>query len=149
MKFLCLNVVTTTVISLISGFHAQAIAVEPDYLCFITSSSGQVLDLSESLCGSKKSQPKVASSDRAFVEAYKSQVMKYPAVRDELLASIKKSPEGNIRQARSVCDALKAGLSLNEIAVNQAEEDNNRASMVNASIINSLATQYYCPKTSK
>lgn len=149
MKFLCMNAVTTTVISLICGFHATAIAVEPDYLCFITSPSGEVLDLSESLCGSKKSQPKVANSDRAFVEAYKRQVMKYPAVRDELLASIKKSPEGNIRQARSVCDALKAGLSLNEIAVNQAEDSDDRASMVNASIINDLATEYYCPRISK
>jgi hypothetical protein len=149
MKFIRLSAtITATVLSLMSGFHTRAIATEPDYICFMTTSSGQVLDLSDSLCHSKKSQLKDANNpDQAFIEAYKHQAMRYPAVSDNLLASIQESPEEDIRQAKSICSDLRSGVSLDEIKQAQSEENNDdRASTVNATIINNLAAKYYCPE---
>ncbi len=75
--------------------------------------------------------------------------MKYPDVRDKLLARAKKSPEQSITEAKSVCNELKAGLSLDEIQQNQASETFEKASIFNVSVINSLATKYYCPEFSE
>jgi len=149
MKFVRVSAtITATVLSLVSGFHTRAIATEPDYICFMTTSSGQVLDLSGSLCHSKTSQLKDANNpDQAFIEAYKHQAMRYPAVSDNLLASIQKSPEEDIQQAKSICSNLRSGLSLDEIKESQSQENNDdRVSTINATIINDLATKYYCPE---
>lgn len=137
--------VTAAAIALISGFSTGAIAREPDHLCFISTTSGEILDLSESLCGSKKTKfAKAAKTDQAFIDEYKRQALKYPAVRDNLLSSITSAPEDNIRQAKSVCQGLDEGLTLDEIAQEQARE-NNKAKIANAAIINDLAIKYYCP----
>jgi len=148
MKFLRLSAtLSAAVISLLPGFPAAA--QEPDYLCFITTPSGQVLDLSESLCGSKKSKSEVAAnSDQAFVEDYTRSVMAYPDVRDSLLATIQQSPDLNIRQAKNICDQLKSGISLEAIKIKQSEEIVEQAGIVNATITNNLATKYYCPELS-
>ena len=148
MKLLRLSAaLSASVISFLPGFHASANAQEPDYFCFMTTQSGQVLDLSKSLCGSKKSTAAVpVNSDQAFIEDYKRKVMEYPDVRDKLLASAKQSPELSIRNAKSVCSILKAGFSLDEIQRTETGEKAERSSTVNDAIISSLAPKYYCPK---
>ncbi len=151
MKFLRLSaVLSATVISL--PIHAGAIAQEADYACFMTTHSGRVIDLSESVCKLKKSAPVVTAivnNDQAFTEDYKRTVMSYPDVRDKLLAKAEKSPEQSISEAKSVCNELKAGLSLDEIQQNQASETFERASIFNVSVISSLATKHYCPEFSE
>lgn len=136
---------TATVISLMPGFHARAIAVDPDYLCFMLTPSGKSMDLSQSLCHSGNSSQKVVSTDQAFVDEYMRQAMNYPDLKDSLLASIKNSPQENIRKAKDVCESLEEGLSLDEIAQQQAGENNDKSKLANATIINNLATKYYCP----
>ena len=149
MKFHRLSAtVTAAIIFLIPGLCDRAGSVDPDYLCFFTTNSGEVVDLSESICHSKKSKQGGAKTDKAFIEEYKTRAMKHPDVRDNLLAQIQNSPESDIERAKSVCTDLKAGLTLDEIQEDQAEENVGRAGIVKASIINNLATKYYCPEMS-
>lgn len=149
MKFRRLSAtVTATVVSLIPGFYARAIAAEPNYLCFLTTNRGEVVDLSDSICHSKKSKAGDDKSDKAFIEAYKSQAMNHPDVRDNLIANIESSSEDDIEQAKAICTDLRAGLTLDEIQQDRAEENIERASVVKANIISKLATQYYCPDMS-
>lgn len=148
MKFRRLSTaVTATIITLIPG-SSNVQAGEPNYLCFLTTNSGEVVDLSESLCHSKKSKLGGAKTDKEFIEEYKSRAMKYPDVRDNLIASIDTSPESDIERAKNVCTDLKAGLTLDEIQEDQGEENAGRASMVKSNIITNLASKYYCPEMS-
>jgi len=153
MKFLRLSAaLSATIISFVPGLHGGASAHEADYACFMTTQSGQVVDLSDSVCKLKKSTLAVAAvsanNDQAFMEDYKRTVMNYPDMRDKLLARVEKSPEQDIREAKSVCNELKAGLSLYEIQQNQASENFEKVSIFNSSVISSLAPKYYCPKFS-
>ncbi len=123
-------------------------AQEADYACFMTTQTGHVMDLSESICGlNEKSAPAgLATSDKKFIADYKRYAMQYPDVRDNLLASAQQSPEPSITQAKGVCDELRAGLSLEEIKDNQSVEMLEKTELVNANIINTLAPKYYCPE---
>lgn len=148
MKFLRLAV-SAAVIAFVP-MQGSAIAQDADYLCFMTTSSGQVIDLSDSVCQLKKSAPPTAAtpsnSDQAFIKDYKRTVSNYPDMRDKLLARVAKSPEQGISEAKNVCDELKAGLSLDEIQQNQAGESFEKTSVFNISVISTLATKYYCPE---
>lgn len=149
MKFRCLSAtLTATVISLIPGFYARAIATEPNYLCFLTTNRGEVVDLSESICDAKKPKAGDDKKNKAFIEAYKSQAMNHPDVRDNLIANIESSSEDDIEQAKGICKDLRAGLTLDEIQQDRAGENSEQASVVKANIISDLATQYYCPDMS-
>jgi hypothetical protein len=120
----------------------------------MTTQSGKVIDLSESVCGFKKSTAAVsavsANNDQAFIEAYQRSVMQYPEVRDNLLASAQQAPEQSISQAKSLCNDLRAGLSYNETQQTYASagEVDEKAGIINTAVINTLATKYYCPDVS-
>jgi hypothetical protein len=137
--------IATAAISLISSFQFPAFAAEPDYLCFVTTGAGEVLDLSQSLCADKAAKSSKAALDRAFIEAYKDQARQHADVRDNLLARIQQSPDASIAAAKGVCNSLEAGISLEEIQEVQSEEHEAKADEVNSQILNQLATQYYCP----
>lgn len=151
MKLLRLSAaLSAAVVSLLPGLHGGAIAQETEYPCFMTTKSGQVVDLSESVCKLKKSTLAVsANNDQAFMEDYKRTVMDHPDVRNKLLARAERSPEQGIREAKSVCRELEAGLSLDEIQQNQASGNLEKASIFSASVISTLATRYYCPEFSR
>lgn len=152
MKFLHLSAtLSAAVLSFFPSFHAFASVEEPNYVCFMTTQSGEVVNLSDSLCKSNKSaSADSANGDQTFIEEYKHKLMEYPMaqVRDNLLASVEQSPELNINQAKRVCSDLESGLSLEEIQQNQSEEIVERAGIVSAGIINTLAPKYYCPNWS-
>lgn len=147
MKFISLAV-SAAVIAFVPGLHESAIAQQADYLCFMTTQSGQIIDLSESVCQLKESAPTAAkpNNDQAFIEDYKRTVSNYPDMRDQLLARVEGSPEQGISEAKNVCSELEAGLSLDEIQQNQASEDFEKVSIFNTSVISTLATKYYCPQ---
>jgi len=147
MKFLRLAV-SAAVISFVPGLHGSAIAQQADYLCFMTTQSGQIIDLSESICQMKESAPTAnpPNGDQAFIEDYKRTVSNYPDMRDQLLARVEESPEQGISEAKNVCSELEAGLSLDEIQQNQVTEDFEKANVFNVSVISALATKYYCPQ---
>jgi hypothetical protein len=69
MKLLCLGAVLSTAVISLLGFQTRAIAQEPDYVCFMITKSGQVMDLTEPLCGLDKSAPVVsANSNKAYTD---------------------------------------------------------------------------------
>ncbi len=69
MKLLYLSAVLSAAVISVVDFHARAIAQEPDYACFMTTQSGQVIDLTNSLCGFKKSASTVsAKSDKGYID---------------------------------------------------------------------------------
>lgn len=140
-----LNAAIAAAIALVSGCQFHAFASEPDYLCFVTTGAGDVLDLSQSLCADKATKPSVAPLDKAFIEAYKQQAMAHADVRDNLIAQIQQSPEASIATAKGVCNDLEAGISIEEIQEAQSEKHQAKADEVNSEIVNKLATQYYCP----
>lgn len=147
MKFISLAALSA-VISFLPILES-AIAQNVDYPCFMTTASGEVIDLSQSVCKLKKSATTAANpanSDQAFMQDYKRTVSNYPDVRDQLLASAEKSPQQGINEAKNVCNELKSGLSLEEIQQNQASENFEKASIFNTSVISTLATKYYCPE---
>lgn len=148
MKLLHLSAaLSAAVLSFVPGLHASANIQEP--VCFMTTKSGEVVNLSDSLCKSNKSASEdFANSDQAFMEEYKSKLMEYPDVRDNLLASAEQSPDLTISQAKNVCNDLESGLSLNEIQQMQAAEIVERTGIVNSAIINSLAPKHFCPEWS-
>lgn len=152
MNLLRLSAVSATIISLIPVLSLKAIAQEPDYACFMTTASGRVIDLSESVCQIKESAPTAqamtVNNDQAFLEDYKRTVSNFPDVRDKLLARVEKSPEQGISEAKNVCNELKAGLSIEEIQQNQAGENLGKVNIFNASVVSTLATKYYCPEFS-
>lgn len=152
MKLLRLSAaLSATVISFIPVLHSKAIAQEPDYACFMTTASGQVIDLSESICKIEKSastQAMTVNNDQAFLEDYRRTVSNFPDMRDKLLARVEKSPEQGISEAKNVCNELKEGLSIEEIQQNQASESFEKANIFNASVVSTLATKYFCPEFS-
>lgn len=145
MNFRLNATIAAAAISLVSGFQFQAFASEPGYLCFVTTGTGEVLDLSQDLCADKATKPSMAALDKAFIEAYKSQAMQHADVRDNLLTQIQQSPEATIATAKGVCNDLEAGISLEEIQEDQSEGHEAKADEVNSKIVNQLAKQYYCP----
>ena len=152
MRLLHLSAVSAAIISFVPVLHLKAIAQEPDYACFMTTASGQVIDLSESVCKITKSaltaQAKTENNDQAFLEDYRRTVSNFPDVRDNLLARVEKSPEQGISEAKNVCNELKEGLSIEEIQQNQVNDNYEKVNIFNASVVSTLATKYYCPEFS-
>lgn len=151
MKFRYLGAVVCATIGLVPGIYSQAKAqTQPDFACFFTTPLGSTVDFSQSsLCGAQKTASAPLNPDQAFLAEYKRNVMQYAEVRDSLLASVTQSPETSSMQAKRVCSDLKAGLSLDEIKQKQSRETVEQASIVNAQIVTSLATKYYCPNLAK
>lgn len=146
MKFLHLGAVSIVVFGLSVSF--KAIARDADHVCYMTTKSGQVLDLSQSVCQIDQSNQaaNAANSDQAFLTAYKQTAMNYPDVRDKLLASVQTSPESRISQAKSICNDLEAGMSVDDIRMTHTEGVFNKVDTLNVSLVTTLATKYYCPQ---
>lgn len=145
MKFLYLG--ASLVVSF--GLSLNAIAHEAEHICYMTTNSGQVIDLSKSVCQrnlSNQAGAKTGSGDQAFLTDYKQIVMNYPDARETLLASVERSPESSISQAKSVCNDLEAGLSIEDIRHSHTEGTSNKVDALNVSLITSLAPKYYCPQ---
>ena len=153
MKTLHLSTaLSAAIVLLLPGFQLPAQAQAPEYLCFMTTTSGQVLDLSSSLCsnGEKKISALPVNSEQANAEAftaeYNRSLNQYPDVREQLQANNQQSPEATIEQAKTVCEDLSMGVSLEQIKINQTEESTERTNLVNAEIVNELAVKHYCPQ---
>lgn len=94
MKLLRLSAaISAIVLSLVPCFHTSANALEPDYPCFMTTPSGKVLDLSESLCGTKKSAPEVSANIGQPFRKYKKRYLPEEALRQKALRLIQSSKQ--------------------------------------------------------
>ena len=85
MKLLRLSgAFSIAVLSFVPCFHTHANVLEPDYPCFMITQSGQAVDLSESLCGFKKSAPEIsANSGQAFSEDKKRNLLEQEALQQQ------------------------------------------------------------------
>lgn len=100
MKLLHLGtVLSAAVFSFMHCFHA-ANAQDPDYACFMTTESGQVIDLSKSVCGSNKkyvpaanANSDSANSNQAVSEKSKRKLSEEKALRQEALRIIQAKKE--------------------------------------------------------
>lgn len=153
MKILHLGAILIAATSLLPQLSTTTLAHDADHVCYMKNKSGQIIDLSASICqmdaSTRLAKVKNATgSDRAFIADYQRAVMGYPDVRDKLLASVQSSPESNITQAKSVCSELEAGLSLEDIQMYQTQGVVNKVDNVNLSVVARLATKHYCPHLS-
>ncbi|HEY9782037.1 MAG TPA: DUF732 domain-containing protein [Leptolyngbyaceae cyanobacterium] len=153
LKSFRLIVVSTIFFSAFSSSNLSAIASEPDYPCYMIAQSGRIVDLSHSLCGSKRTYVDVAANiDNLFLVDYKQALIKkYPALQDIFL---KQPSQVNIGYAHAVCNGLKSGLSLDTIQNLQAEQIvqasgsqlSERPTIIDLGLIKNLAPKYYCPQ---
>lgn len=132
----------------LSGAQLEAIAREPDYPCYMITTSGQTIDLSDSLCSSVQTIVDGANIDDLFMAEYKQAlVKKYPNVNS---LSLRQETEANIEYARAVCNGLKSGLSpdvIQNLQNNQIVSTlSGRRTIVDTQLITSLAPKYYCPQ---
>ena len=101
MKLLHLGtVLSAAILSFLPCFYASANAQEADYTCFMTTESGQVIDLSKSVCGSKKKSVKTvsansdsANSDQAVNAESKRKLSENKELRKEALRLIQTSKD--------------------------------------------------------
>ena len=152
MKTLHLSTALSAAIALLLPGFQPVQARTPAYLCFITTTSGQVLDLTNSLCRDGR-EPVLAlpvnseqANAQAFTAEYNRSLNRHPEVRQQLLANNQQSPESTIEQAKTICEDLSMGVSLEQIKINQTEESTDRTNLVNAEIVNELAVKHYCPQ---
>ncbi len=152
LKSLRSLVALSATISAFSWTQWDAIASKPDYPCYMIASSGRIVDLSHSLCGSKRTFVDAANIDGLFLADYKQALIKkYPDLQDIFL---KQPSEVNLGYARAVCNGLKSGLSLDAIQNLQAEQIvqtsgsqlSEKRTIVDLELIKFLAPKYYCPQ---
>lgn len=147
---------STIFFCLLSYSQLPAIAQPSDYLCYMTTSSGQVIDLSDSCRSQNSFTVPTPSIDSLFLRDYKQALTQTATnynIRELLL---KQSPESKIQYALAVCNGLKAGLSLTQVQNLQAEqivktninEFTQLSGVINVDIISKLASKYYCPQFS-
>lgn len=153
LKSLRSLVALSATISAFSWTQWDAIASKPDYPCYMIASSGRIVDLSHSLCGSRPTFVDAAANiDGLFLADYKQALIKkYPDLQDIFL---KQPSEVNLGYARAVCNGLKSGLSLDAIQNLQAEQIvqtsgsqlSEKRTIVDLELIKLLAPKYYCPQ---
>lgn len=149
LKFVRLNAALfTNTLVVLFGAQLSAIAWEPDYSCYMIVTSGQTVDLSDSLCSSVHTIVDAANIDDWFLAEYKQAlVKKYPNVNNIFLGQ---ETEANIEYARAVCNGLESGLSPDVIQTLQKNQIVNtlseRRTIVDTQLINLLASKYYCPQ---
>lgn len=149
LKFIGLSATLfTNILVVLSSAQLEAIALDPDYPCYMIAPSGQTVDLSNSLCRSQHTIVDAAANiDDLFLADYKQALIKkYPNLNNVLL----QPPEANVGYAHAVCNGLKSGLSPDVIQSLQNEQIVNtisgRRTIVDLELINLLAPKYYCPQ---
>lgn len=116
-----------------------------DFGCRVTSAASSTL----------VARPMNANTDTAFLMDYKRLAARDqdPNVRNLLITVNQQSPEISISTAKSVCDALRDGLSWNQIRQSQvsgldlsASGSVKKTTLTSLAISNILAPIHYCPE---
>ena len=148
LKFIGLSAALFTNTLVVLSRAQLSAAQEPDYPCYMISSSGQTVDLSDSVCSSGHTIIHTTNIDDLFLAEYKQAVIKkYPHLNNIFLQQL---PEVNIGYAHAVCNGLKSGLSPNIIQTLQTEHivntSSGRRNGIDLELISLLAPKYYCPQ---
>lgn len=94
-------------------------AATPDYTCYIQIGSGQVVDLTHTVCRSHSEKAAEPPADNAV---YLSSVKKLVKANDTFLELIDSNPELIIAAAQNYCAARRSGMSEQQYVELQHEE---------------------------
>lgn len=114
-------------------------ALNPDdFLCYMQTSDGRVLNLSK-LCGGKEGTVNALSTtDQSFLDDYRSflskRSTKLPAVKAALLQA-QQNPQAVLQRAQAVCTALRTG-----------QPQPTTTGQVGDDLFATLAPEYFCPE---
>lgn len=114
---------------------------EPSSYCYAIDDLGSV-DLTE-LCiktprnTNHRGEQKLSVTDRDFIQAYKQEINELPAIRDNILAKLDRSPISEVNRAKSICQQTKDNLK-------QQSEPSKDANVER--VLEKLARQFYCPE---
>ena len=114
------------------------IALNPeDFVCYMQTSNGRVLDLNR-LCGGKKGTVNALSTtDQSFLDRYRSflgkRATKLPSVQAAQLQA-QQNPQAVLQRAQAVCTALRGG-----------QTEPSTAGQVGDDLFTTLAPEYFCP----
>ena len=116
-----LGVSLVSAICLLSGLILPnaAWAGTPDYICYIQIGSGQVVDLTHTVCKSHFEKAAEPAADNAV---YLSSVEKLVESNDNFLGLIDSNPELIIAAAQNYCVARRSGMSEQQYMESQHEE---------------------------
>lgn len=105
-----LGVSLVSVICLLSELTSPnaAWAATPDYICYIQIGSGQVFDLTHTVCRSHSKKAAAPAADNAV---YLSSVKKLVEANDTFLGLIDSNPKLIIAAAQNYCAARRSGMS--------------------------------------
>jgi hypothetical protein len=124
-------------------------------ICYIQESNGSTLDLSK-LCGEHETTTQLSETDQKFLTSYNNSLSAYQNVQTLVTPDTEKNTESPIKLAQNVCSALKSQVPLAQIVTDQYQriietEDprNQKFALIEAEIIDSLATKFYCPEFAK
>lgn len=131
--------------ALLLGLSTSNVNAEEAFsYCYAIDDLGPV-DLSE-LCiksprsTNRRSGQKLSVTDRDFIEAYKQEINELPAIRDNILAKLDRSPISEVNRAKSICHQT----------MRTSEKQSDRGEDTNAErVLETLARQFYCPHTIK
>lgn len=124
-------------------------------ICYIQESNGSTLDLSR-LCGEHETRTQLSETDQKFLASYNNSLSAYQNAQTLVTPDAEKDLQSPIKTAQNVCSALKSKVPLDKIETEQYEriiqtEDirNQKFALIEAEIIHSLATKFYCPEFAK
>jgi len=109
-----------------------------DFVCYMQTSDGRVLDLNK-LCGGKKGTVNALSTtDQSFLDRYRSYLgkrsTKLPSVQAAQLQA-QQNPQAVLQLAQAVCTALRTG-----------QPQPTTAGQVGDDLFTTLAPEYFCPE---
>lgn len=115
--------------------------------------TGRVVDLSASVC---QMQDRGEGNDVAFISDYKTLVsrQKNSMIRQVLLDQVEQNPQGKIGLAKSACEVLQTGATMNRVRSLQVETipsrsenpDLHDAQITSLAAINTVGIRHYCPQ---
>jgi hypothetical protein len=117
-----------------SRFDYPVVPSSDNPVCYMQLPDGHILNLN-SLCVDKVPQEPLSTKDKQFIEEYKGFLRSYPQAQAALSRLVENNPQTIIQRAAEVCKELRTGVvSASRVAQPKIDAD----------ILNTLASEYYC-----
>jgi len=117
-----------------SRFDYPVVSSSDNPVCYMQLSDGRIFNL-HSLCVDRIPKKPLSTKDKQFIEEYKGFLRSYPQAQAALSRLVENNPQSVIQRAAEVCNELKTGV-VSDSRVAQPDID--------ADILNTLASEYYC-----
>jgi len=117
-----------------SRFDYPVVPSSDNPVCYMQLLDGRIFNLN-SLCVDRIPKKPLSTKDKQFIEEYKGFMRSYPQAQSALSRLVENNPQSIIQRAAEVCKELKTGV-VSDSRVAQPDID--------ADILNTLASEYYC-----